>query len=110
MIDFGSDTVIAIVSIATLIIIVGGGIYWFGKLVNRVDQLERKVDQLAEDMRDLREEMRSQRNELLEAMQNQRSELLEEMRRGNQQLLIALANHGHDDGGQPVFRVPVGAE
>ena len=38
------------------------------------------------------------------------TELLEEMRRGNQQLLIALANHGHDDGGQPVFRVPVGAE
>jgi hypothetical protein len=43
-------------------------------------------------------------------MRAQRVELLEEMRRGNQQLLIALANHGHDDGGQPVFRVPVGAE
>ena len=38
------------------------------------------------------------------------TELLEAMRRGNRQLLIAPANHGHDDAGQPVFRVPVGAE
>ena len=88
MITFDSNTIIAIVSIATLIIVVGGGIYWFGKLVNRVDQLEHKVDQLAEDMRDMREEIR----------------------RGNQQLLLALANHTHGDDGQPVFRVPVSME
>ena len=102
MITFDSDTVIAVVSIATLIIVVGGGIYWFGKLVNRVDQLENKTDQieskvdrLSEEMRDMREEMRDMR---------------EEIRRGNQQLLLALANHGHDDDGQPVFRVPVSME
>ena len=88
MIDFGPDTVIAIVSIATLIIVVAGGIYWFGKLVNRVDQLENKVDQLSEEIRDMREDIR----------------------RGNQQLLLALANHSHDDDGQPVFRVPFGVE
>ena len=109
MITFDSDTVIAVVSIATLIIVVGGGIYWFGKLVNRVDQLENKTDQieskvdrLSEEMRDMREEMRDMREEM--------RDMREEIRRGNQQLLLALANHGHDDDGQPVFRVPVSME
>lgn len=89
----------AAVSVISLLIMVGGGVLWLGRLSNRVDQLDKKVDRLSEEMRDLRE-----------AMQHQRTELLEEMRRGNQQLLLALANHGHDDGGQPVFRVPVNSE
>ena len=110
MISFDPDSVVAVVSLVTLFVLIGGGIYWFGKLGNRVDQLENKVDQLADEMREMREEMRNQRSELLEEMRNQRSELLEEMRRGNQQLLIALANHSHDADGQPIFRVPVNPE
>ncbi len=99
MISINPDILAVIISFVTLLALIGGGFFWLGKLSNRVDQLDMKVDRLADDMRDLRE-----------GLDHQRTELLEEMRRGNQQLLIALANHGHDDGGQPVFRVPVGAE
>ena len=107
----------AVASFVTLLALIAGGFFWLGKLGNRVGNLENrvgslesKVDQLADEMRGMREAMHQQRNEILEAMHQQRNELLEEMRRGNQQLLIALANHGHDDNGQPVFRVPVGVE
>ena len=103
MISINPDILSVIISFITLLALIAGGIFWLGQLTNRVGQLENRVDELGDDlrgdMRNLREEMRTQR-----------VELLEEMRRGNQQLLIALANHGHDDGGQPVFRVPVGAE
>ena len=110
MISIDPATVIAAASLVTLFILIGSGIYWFGKLSNRVGNLETRVDQLADEMRNMREEMHGQRNELLEAMHNQRTELLEEMRRGNQQLLLALANHSHDADGQPIFRVPVNPE
>ncbi len=121
MASIGPDTIIASVSFLTLLILMGSGVYWFGKLSGRVDQLEgrvgqleNRVDQLANEMRAVRSElldaMREQRSELLEEMNKQRNELLEEMRRGNQQLLLALVNHTHDGDGAPVFRIPVSPE
>lgn len=110
MISINLDVLAVIISFVTLLALIGGGFFWLGKLSNRVSNLESRVDQLADEMHETREEMRQRHNELLEAMQNQRSELLEAMRHGNQQLLLALVNHGHDDDGQPVFRVPVSAE
>ena len=115
----------AIVSVISLLIIAAGGAYWLGRLSNRVDRLEEKVDQLDAkvdrmdakfDQRliELRSELREEIRQLDEKVDRRfdelRSELLEEMRRGNQQLLLALANHRHDDDGYPVFRMPVAAE
>ena len=37
-------------------------------------------------------------------------EFREEMRRSNQQLLLALVNHSHTEGGQAIFTLPVPAE
>ena len=103
MITIGPDTIAAAASIITLLALIAGGFFWLGKLSSQVGQLDRRVDQLDKKVDQLATDLRGDMGDL-------RTELLEEMRRGNQQLLIALANHGHDDGGQPVFRVPVGAE
>ncbi len=110
MITIAPDTIAAVASIITLLALIAGGIFWLGQLTNRVGQLENRIDDLDDKIDQLADNLREEMRELREEMRAQRVELLEEMRRGNQQLLIALANHGHDDGGQPVFRVPVGAE
>ena len=110
MINIDPAVAAAVTSFITLLALIGGGFFWLGKLSNRVGQLENRVDQLVVEMRDIREEMARQGTELREEMARQRSELLEEMRRGNQQLLLALANHSHDGGGQPIFRLPVNPE
>lgn len=99
MITIDPTTTTAVVSVTTVLVLIGGGFFWMGNLGSQVGQLDRRVDLLDKKIDQFRDDMREQR-----------VELLEEVRRGNQQLLIALANHGHDDGGQPVFRVPVGAE
>ena len=110
MITIAPDTITAAVSVITLLVAIGGGIFWLGKLTNRFVQLENRVGQLETRVDQLDKKVDRLAIDLREGMRDLRVELLEEMRRGNQQLLIALANHGHDDGGQPVFRVPVGAE
>ena len=139
MINVDPAVVAAVGSFITLLSLIGGGFFWLGKLSNRVGQLENRVDQVVVEMRDMREEMSRQGAELREEMARQgaelreeiarlreemsrqgaeareemarqRSELLEEMRRGNQQLLLALVNHSHDGGGQPIFRLPVNPE
>ena len=104
----------AIVSIISLLIIAAGGAYWLGRLSNRVDRLEEKVDQLDAKVDrqfiELRNEFREEIRQLDAKFDRRFNELAEEMRRGNQQLLLALANHRHDDDGYPVFRMPVAAE
>ena len=59
---------------------------------------------------ELRTEMRAIRDELRAEIRASREELLAEMRRGNQLLLIALANHEHDENGHAIFTAPVGSD
>ena len=90
-----------ITGIVTLLILVGGGFYWWGRLSSRVDNLDREVQSLREDVQSLRGDMNSLRDEILG-----------EIRRSEQRILTALANHSHvaPDAGQPVFRFPPGME
>ena len=54
-------------------------------------------------MQTFREEMRADMQTFREEMR----EMREEMRRNHEQLLTALANHGHDETGQAMFRHPL---
>ena len=92
MITLNAPTITAIASIIALLIVAGGGLYRLGKLSNQVEQLQVQV-------RDTREEM-----------SNDMNKLREDMHRNHQQLLVALANHSHDEQGHAVFRMPPGAE
>lgn len=94
-----------ITGIVTLLILVGGGFYWWGRLSSRVDNLDREVRSLREDVNSLRDELKGDMNSL-------RDEILGEIRSSEQRILTALANHSHvaPDAGQPVFRFPPGME
>ena len=68
--------------ILTLIALTGGVLFRLGQLTGRVDQLSSEV-----------------------------AESREESRRNHQQLLQAIAHHGHDpDTGFAIFRIPPGTE
>ncbi len=105
-----------ITGIITLLILVGGGFYWWGRLSSRVDNLDREVQSLREDVNSLRDElkgdMNSLRDELKGDMNSLRDEILGEIRRSEQRILTALANHSHvaPDAGRPVFWFPPGME
>ncbi len=94
-----------ITGIITLLILVGGGFYWWGRLSSRVDNLDREVQSLREDVNSLRDELKGDMNSL-------RDEILGEIRRSEQRILTALANHSHvaPDAGRPVFWFPPGME
>ena len=100
----------AAISFITLLALIGGGFFWLGKLDNRVSQVEQGIKRVDSRIEQVDQKIDKLAEDIHEDMRSLRGELLEEMRRGNQQLLIALANHGHDEGGQPVFRVPVNSE
>ena len=91
----GTALVIAI----TVLAAVGTGIWRLSQLNN---QFATQSDRISE----LREDMRHDFQRLREDFQ----ELREDMRRGNQQLLIALANHEHDENGHAIFTAPVGTD
>ena len=128
MLTVDAPTITAIASVIALLVVAGGGLYRLGKLGNQVEQLQVQVRDIREDMRDIRQEMRDTRQEMREEMSSLRDEMREEMsslrdemreemgalrdemRRNHQQLLIALANHSHDEQGHAVFRMPAGAE
>ena len=76
-----TSTITAAVAILTLLITIGSGMFYLGKLSNQVQNLSGKIAQLHE-----------------------------EMRRNNEQLLHLLANHSHDADGNAVFTVPPGSE
>ena len=108
----------AIASIAgltlTLILVGGGGLLWIWKLSSRVDHLSYRVDRLEEglaearqEIRETREELRAEMREMREEIRAEMREMREEMRRNHEQLLIALANHSHDETGQATFRNPL---
>ena len=103
MITFDAPTIAAIVGIVGLLIIAGSGLYRLGRLGKQVEQQGEAISEVRKEIREVREEMRNEMREM-------RAELLEEMRRGNQQILVALANHSHDENGHAVFRIPPGAE
>jgi len=126
----------ALVSIATLIALVGGGFYWWGRLSSRVDGLDREVQSLRDDVKSVREDVQSVRNELngelqsvrnelngelqsvrgeLQSVRNElqslRVELLTEIRLSEERIMTALTHHSHvsPDAGPPVFWQPIGA-
>ena len=89
----------AAVSVITLLALVGGGFYWWGRLSSRVDAL-------AEDVKALRNDVQSVRGEV----QSVRNELLTEMRQSEDRILTALTRHSHvsPEAGPPVFWQPIG--
>ena len=106
MISFDPATIVAFVNVITLLILIGGGVFWLGKLGSRVSNLENRVDQLETKI----DQVDKKVDQLADGMRDMREEIREEIRRGNQQLLLALANHSHDADGQPIFRIPVNPE
>ena len=108
-----------ITGLATLLVLVGGGFYWWGRLSSRVDRLATDVQTiqsgvraLRDDVQTLREDMQALRDELKAGQDALRDELLGEIRRSEQRILTALANHSHvdPDAGRPVFWFPPGME
>ena len=119
-----------IVGIATFMVLVGGGFFWWGRMSYRVDYLARDVQSLQDDVQTLRGEVKAAREEqkadmtalreeqkadmaaLREEQKADMAALRNEIRRSEQRILAALANHSHvaPDAGQPVFRFPPGME
>ena len=119
-----------IVGIATFMVLVGGGFFWWGRMSYRVDHLARDVQSLQDDVQTLRGEVKAAREEqktdmtalreeqkadmaaLREEQKANMATLRNEILRSEQRILAALANHSHvaPDAGQPVFRFPPGME
>ena len=76
-----ASTVTTAVAVLTLLVTIGTGMFYLGKLSNQVDNLSAEVD-----------------------------ELRDEMRRNHEQLLHLLDNHTHDADGNAVFTVPPGSQ
>ena len=89
----------AAVSVITLLALVGGAFYWWGRLSSRVDALAEDVNALRNDVQSVRGEVQSVRNELLT-----------EMRQSEDRILTALTRHSHvsPEAGPPVFWQPIG--
>lgn len=92
-----------VVSGVTLLFVIGGGFYWWGRLSNRVDTLDKRVDELSGKVDGVR-------GELSGKIDRVRDEVLAEMRRSEERILTALANHSHvnPEAGPPVFWHPLG--
>lgn len=78
---FDAPTITTTVAVLTLLITIGSGMFYLGKLSNQVESLSVRIDNLHE-----------------------------EVRRNNEQLLHLSANHTHDENGNAVFTVPPGTE
>ena len=138
--DTDVATITAIAGVLAVIIsmmaLVGTGISRLSRLSNQVANLSAQAleqrqdlnrvetalraeihtirDELRAEIHTVRDELRAEihtiRDELRAEMRASREELLAEMRRGNQLLLIALANHEHDENGHAIFTAPVGTD
>ena len=88
-------------SVITLLVLVGGGFYWWGRLSSRVDNLGTAVQTLRDEVKASWDDVKASRDELLG-----------EIRRSEQRILTALANHPHvaPEAGRPVFWFPPGME
>ena len=109
----------------SILALVGGSLFRLGRLTAQVDQLDKRAgrlevrveqvaqevravsDELRGEMREMRDELRGEMRELREEMRAEMREMREEMRRNHEQLLMTLANHGHDETGQAIFRNPL---
>ena len=113
----GAD-VVAIVGLVmsgvTLLCVIGGGFYWWGRLSSRVDTLDKRVDELNGKIDGVRDELNGKidgvRDELNGKIDAVRDEILAEIRRSEERILTALANHSHvnPEAGRPVFWQPFG--
>ena len=116
--DTDVATITAIAGVLAVIIsmmaLVGTGISRLSRLSNQVANLSAQASEQRQDLNRvetaLRAEIHTIRDELRAEMRASREELLAEMRRGNQLLLIALANHEHDENGHAIFTSPVGTD
>lgn len=116
--DTDVATITAIAGVLAVIIsmmaLVGTGISRLSRLSNQVANLSAQALEQRQDLNRvetaLRAEIHTIRDELRAEMRANREELLAEMRRGNQLLLIALANHEHDENGHAIFTAPVGTD
>ena len=91
----------SVTGVATLLVLIGGGFYWWGRLSSRVDGLSGEIQSVRGEVKSLRDEVKSGQQELLA-----------ELRRTEQRILTALANHSHvaPEAGRPVFWYPPGME
>ncbi len=105
----------SVTAFITLLVLIGGGFYWWGRLSNRVDNLSDRMAVVEGDVNSLRGEVSSLRddvNAVRGEVRATRDELLGEIRRSEGRILAALMNHAHvaPDAGRPVFWFPPGAE
>ena len=126
-----------VISAVTLLCLIGGGFYWWGRLSIRVDRLEQRTDELNDKIDGVRDELNAKidgvrdelsakidgvrdelsakidgvRDELSAKMDSMRSEILTEMRRSEERILTALAYHSHiaPEAGRAVFWQPIGS-
>ena len=91
----------SVTGVATLLVLIGGGFYWWGRLSSRVDGLSGEIQSVRDDVNSLRDDVKSGHQELLA-----------ELRRTEQRILTVLANHSHvaPEAGRPVFWFPPGME
>ena len=114
------------ISALTLLSLVGGGFYWWGRLSSRVEGLEKRSDELNDKIDAVRDELndkidavRDELNDKIDAVRDElsgkidamRTEILTEMRRSEERILTALAYHSHiaPEAGRAVFWQPIGA-
>ena len=122
----------SVVSSVTLVVLIGGGFYWSGRVSARVDSFDQRIDTLDRrmdtldnrigtldnridtldnriDTLDRRMDTLDRRMDTLSgAVNSLRVELLDEMRRNQQQLLTALSGHAHSDTNEVWFGQPLG--
>ena len=84
----------SVTGVATLLVLIGGGFYWWGRLSSRVDGLSGEIQSVRDEVK------------------SGHQELLTELRRTEQRMLTVLANHSHvaPEAGRPVFWFPPGME
>ena len=103
------------VSVLTLLCLLGGWFYWWGRLSSRVDSLEQRADELNDKIDTVRDELNGKidavRDELSGKMDAMRTEILTEMQRSEERIPTALTYHSHiaPEAGRPVFWQPIGA-
>ena len=105
----------SVTGVATLLVLIGGGFYWWGRLSSRVDGLSGEIQSVREEVKSVREEVKSVRDEVRSVRDEVRSgqqQFLAELRRTEQRILTVLANHSHvaPEAGRPVFWFPPGME
>lgn len=77
------------------------------EVTNNKEELRREATANKEE---LRREATANKEELRREIEKAKNEVLQEIRRSHQQIMLALANHTHDDNGRAVFTLPPDVE